>query len=152
MYKSTSTNSQRRTVARASNSTANSAGVDPSSFANDKHQAWLDARDRKRGLETKLTELNAMIKDAKSRYSGVIKGGIVNYSTVVGWERARAKLVHEIKQLDGELATFNIQKGLSRDADARSFERVFIRTARDMLAPDVFNRILIAATHYRADE
>lgn len=152
MYKASSDNLQSRALRSVLNSKENSAGIDPDVLSAEK----IDLINRKRMLEADISEMSARITRAKSNsYNG---GGHTSPRTYLRWNLDKVEKTREINQIEARLAeiksTFNkiSPKNEWSDDQYMRFFKAFHKTAKDMLADPVYERLRIAAWHRASEE
>lgn len=154
MFKKTSANSQSRERRKALDTTANSAGIDEAAFAHDTTDPAELRRSlilKKKALEEKSSLLNRNIALAKRRYN-FREPGTVNIETIRRWETEKANLSSQITRMDSLITKIKFDLAIKSDAEHRTFAETFKDMAREILADEVFQRILIATIHRIGDK
>ena len=149
MFKKTSDNTQGRERRKALDTTTNSGGVDETAFAHDpKSRAELRRSliVKKQALEAKNRLLNRNIALAKRRFT-YREPGAVSYETVRRWELEKSNISSEITRIDSLITKIKFELIVSAEAEQKTFAETFKDMARELLADDVFQRILIATIH-----
>lgn len=145
MFKNTVRNEQLRLVRAVENNRQNAHGVDETSFK-DPNSEYENLFVKKRELEAKASALNARIKHAKIMYYEKQKEH-VSLSQVTRWEIEKSKVSSEIIKTEALMKRFKNLRNAQKSIREENFEKIFLHTARNMLAPDVFDRIYFAASH-----
>lgn len=149
MFKNASDNAQSRARRAVVETTTNSAGVDE-----DTYRRGEGRRDelviRKKELESKAAAILLTIKQAtgRARRTG-------RYSDGTHWNRWQRDLEAtkaEIREVERELIPLNTARRNRMIVNERSFERVFIHLAKEMLAGPVYERLVAAAIHRVKEE
>lgn len=149
MYKGAANHLVRRSVATATSTKANTAGVDPTAFAapDDPEVQRQKLVEEKRDLEGRLTVLNGNITAVKTRRHTV--------QSSIALDRLmeeRQRLIAQRNKLDHALLKLKpviVHRRENEDADLHS---AFFTMAKQILAADVFNRVLVAAVHRASPE
>jgi hypothetical protein len=153
VFKNTSQNAQSRTDRSALHRRKNESGVDPAVYA--EHPAADTIADReklirdKSQVEQHLAAINARLRQAKAAFNGNTRSQ-TGYDTVARWESQRATLVGKLTRMNALLSNMNYERRVTQ-VEAREaedgFPRLFMTLAREVLADEVYNRIVVAAVH-----
>ena len=153
MFKNTSQNAQSRTDRSALHHRKNESGVDPAVYA--EHPAADTIADReklirdKSQVEQHLAAINARLRQAKAAFNGSTRSQ-TGYDTVARWESQRATLVGKLTRMNALLSNMNYERRVTQVEACEAedgFPRLFMTLAREMLADEVYNRIVVAAVH-----
>jgi hypothetical protein len=166
MYKKTSDNEQSRARRTVEFSTQNDYGTDPTVFERENNQLIFNLVEQKRALEFKLGQVHRNLKECNPPWQ--------HAPTALGAELKR-KLLDQRDKIRSELADVMAQlmaakaqrgdflrhlrkevkqsekKELYEHAE-RTFEREFMVTAKQMLAGEIFDRIVVATIHRVRDD
>lgn len=148
MFKGTSANQQSRERRRVTEDRTNTGGVDPSTFKGpaEYHSVRRELALAKKDAEQKVSMLNAQIAVARRRYTHNERGQ-VDRRTLDRWDAERCNLAAKITGLDRRLTEMKIYGFQHMEADTKSFSEAFKVMAKELLAPDVYNRIITATIH-----
>lgn len=141
MQKSAAAYEQGRLRRSVTESSENSGGIDPSAFAAD-NQRDRSAM-RKKTFETQLVKLNEQIHRAQRDFHRTHR----RHPAFDRWQKDRARIIVEIRDLDRELTNIrNTRRKMGAEYE-RTFERMFMKMSKEMLAGPVYDRILTATIH-----
>lgn len=154
MFKSTTDSAQGRSFRAVQNTSRNEHGIDPTTFsALSQERARLVAR--KMEIERGVRVLKLKIGDAHARKIGVRVGSPTSNATFKKWCSDKDKLLAESLKIETRLIEIRASRASkSREEEfdrEKRFERTFMRMAKEMLAHDVYDRIVTAAIHQCAE-
>ena len=149
MFKSASKNEQSRMDRHEFTGRRNIYGIDDSAWR-DAHAEKEKLVERKRQVEQDLMKINDQIRAAGRQLH--TSGRAVNRNLFESWIGRRKKLVHDLRKIDDTLFEIRKMARQRESVDELSFERVFIQTAKKMLAGPVYDRIVKATIHAIGEE
>lgn len=118
------------------------------------HEAKRAISERKVSVEVKLAKINASID--RAQLNRQTTGGFVPRKTWLKWQEQKASLICELNELRQQESDIRLKlssiAGTVRTLGRETFERAFFNCAKQMLADDVFERILTAAHHRAGDD
>lgn len=146
MHKGASDNQQSRAVRAVLNRRANDQ-LDPTVFAEkaDRERTKAALIAQRGAITSRVSHLSALIE----RANGVRReGGCgVPAKTFGGWKIERAQLVQEQHDVEAKLSELKAFSDQTKESRLRDFNSVFVDLAKEMLAGEVFNRLVIASYH-----
>lgn len=150
MFKGTSDNSQHRARGRVLQDRENSSGVDESSFAKTEGER-ASLVERKMELQKKSGVLKNQIAQANVRKWRDASGS-ASAATLSRWTAELANVSKEANDIDARLTKLKAERRLKTSYENMTFERCFLKMAKQMLAEEIFDRIFVAASHYYRSE
>lgn len=144
MYKGASDLSQRRSRRNIAVSHVNENGVDNS--------VWKDPGDERTQIVARISEIDAELKKLKDH----LRNAQMRFATggpgmptreFMRLEDNRSSLGIEKLSLQGRLSEMKARQKALRQTEVESFDAAFRKLASEMLAPEVYRRIHIAAAH-----
>jgi hypothetical protein len=96
-----------------------------------------------------LRKLAARIQLAKA--NAWATGAYTSTPTFARWNKERTARLSEVNAIDDQLRKLRLSEAAKIEKIGPTFEAVFLQTARQMLADDVFERVQLAAYHRLAD-
>ena len=143
MFKTTSANSESRDRRSVVHTKRNGAGLDPSTFdRSELERRRTELVAKKIAVEERLSTITAALAEV-SRPGGRAASRL----SVERMKADRVRFVAQLRDVERELAELKPAMAKARARDVRTFERVFVSIAREMLATAVYERLLIAAVH-----
>lgn len=116
--------------------------------------------ERKQALVREKIRISQALTDIKARMATADverqrTGRYVPRRTWLEWTERRATLVAELQAVEVELAATKVLAVRAHEAvnapQREAFARLFMKTAREMLAEPIYARLIIATTHRLAD-